>query len=464
MIDLDKKLTGNYKYYIYGISNFGKYCKKFITENYGEEHFLGFVETLPEVGIAEGKNVLAVSDLDLKCGEKVIIASFANEQMMRINLTQAGVDQNNIIYLKEFHPYFRTMQEVPCGIRKVCIYPGGWKENEKLCEKVRWFMPERIDLLEEWDMDKADAILVYKVSAISDLLEDYKDKIHNIDPEFFYYVETGNWDLLYYQSFSEEEQRKFREHSRKIYRNMKQELEQKNIRKGNVFCSGPSISEYLNDFKKYKGIDKEFNVICNSMVKDKEMLNVIKPSLLAFTDLNYYLSPTAYCRQFLADVVDGWHKYHFYIAVYEREVPLLLRHYPIFEGYVMGIANNAGAICFPGEEGLSVKRAGNILTETMLPVASSLCDEVGIFGSTGRVEGETFYWKHNDRTQYKELMQSIFDTYPSLFRDMGYADYYERHCQNVQNLLAYGEAKGKKYYNFTTSFIPALKERSVQYE
>ena len=82
MIDLDKKLTGNYKYYIYGISNFGKYCKKFITENYGEEHFLGFVETLPEVGIAEGKNVLAVSDLDLKCGEKVIIASFANEQMM----------------------------------------------------------------------------------------------------------------------------------------------------------------------------------------------------------------------------------------------------------------------------------------------------------------------------------------------------------------------------------------------
>lgn len=461
MIDLGKKLTGNCKYYIYGISNFGRYCRKFIIENYGEEYFLGFVETIPEAEAADGKRVLAVSDLNVKCYEKIIIASFANEQAMRKNLVQTGIGEGDIICLGECHPYFRTMQEVPCGIRNVCIYPSGWEKNEELCEKVRWFIPDRIELLEERDMDKADAILVYKASAISDLLEDYKDKIHNIDPEFFYYVETGNWDLLYYQSFSELELEKYRNHSRKIFQKMKQELKQQKIRKGNVFCSGPSISEFTDDFTKYEGIDKEFNVICNSMVKDKELLKVIKPSLLAFTDLNYYLSPTAYCRQFFADVVEGWCKYHFYIAVYEREVPLLLRHYPMFQGYVIGIANNAKAIRFPSEEGLFVKRAGNIMTETMLPLASELCDEVGIFGSTGRVEGEIFYWQHNDRTQYKELMQSIFDAYPSLFRDMGYADYYERHCWNIENLLAYGEAKGKKYYNFTTSFIPALKERSV---
>lgn len=461
MIEMGKKLTANCKYYIYGISNFGRYCRKFILENYGEEYFLGFVETMPEVGIADGKKVVPVSDLNLKCNEKIIIASFANEQMMYKTLTQMEIAEGDIICLKEFHPYFRTMQEVSCGISKVCIYPGGWEKNEKLCEKIKWFIPDRIELLEERDMDKADAILVHEASAISELLEGYKDKIHNIDPEFFYYVETGNWDLLYYKSFLEEELEKYRERSREIFLRMKQELKQKNVKKGNVFCSGPSISEFINDFGKHEGIDKEFNVICNSMVKDKEMLEVIKPSLLAFTDLNYYLSPTAYCRQFLADVMEGWHKYHFYIAVYEHEVPLLLRHYPMFEGYVMGIVNNAKTIRFPSEEGLFVKRAGNIMTETMLPMASELCDEVGIFGCTGRVEGETFYWQHNDRTQYKALMQSIFDAYPSLFRDAGYADYYERHCRNVQNLLMYGEVKGKKYYNFTTSFIPALKERSV---
>lgn len=461
MIDLAKKLTSNCKYYIYGISNFGRYCQKFILENYGEEYFLGFVETVPEVGNTDGKKVLAVADLELKGGEKIIIASFANEQKMHKNLSRMGIAEDDIIWLKEFHPYFRTMQEVPYGISKVCIYPGGWDTNVKLCKKIMWFIPDRIELLKEQDMDKADAILIYNVSAISDLLDDYKGKIHNIDPEFFYYVETGNWDLLYYKSFSEEELEKYREYSRQIFRKMKQELKKRKIKKGNIFCSGPSISEFINNFAKYGEIDREFNVICNSMVKDKEMLSVIKPSLLAFTDLNYYLSPTAYCRQFLTDVVEEWNKYHFYIAVYEHEVPLLLRHYPMFEGYVMGISNHAKTICFPSEESLRVKLAGNIMTETMLPMASELCDEVGIFGCTGRVEDETFYWQHNDRTQYKNLMQSIFDTYPSIFRDMGYADYYERHCQNVQNLLVYGEVRGKKYYNYTTSFIPALKERSV---
>ena len=83
MIDLGKKLMGNCKYYIYGISNFGRYCRKFIIENYGEEHFLGFVETIPEAEAADGKRVLAVSDLNVKCDEKIIIASSAHLQMMQ---------------------------------------------------------------------------------------------------------------------------------------------------------------------------------------------------------------------------------------------------------------------------------------------------------------------------------------------------------------------------------------------
>ena len=57
-------------------------------------------------------------------------------------------------------------------------------------------------------------------------------------------------------------------------------------------------------------------------------------------------------------------------------------------------------------------------------------------------------------------MQTIFDMYPSVFRDQNYANYYEGHCQRVEDLLEFGEKKGKKYKNITTSYIPALAKRN----
>lgn len=456
---LGNKIQGECKYYIYGITIFSRYCRKYILENYGEDYFLGYVETAPEVNMVDGKQVFAVSDIPYENGEKIIIGSFFHGDIMKQNLIQNGIAEDCIISFQELFPYFKCVGGTVERLGRVFIYPEGWRTNEKLCEKIKWFMPDRVELTE--DADRADVILVYRASAASDLLEAYHDKVYIVDPDFFYYIESGNWGALYYSSFSEDELEEYREHSRQIFRKMRDEQEKRGVWKGNIFCSGPSINEFIEHFEAYKGIDREFNVICNSMVKDKELLDVIKPSLLAFTDLNYYMSPTAYCRQFMVDVEEGWNKYHYYIAMHEYEIPLFLKHYPQFRGYVIGIANNSKERCFPNEENLYVKNAKNIVTEMMLPIASELCAEIGIFGCTGRAESETFYWQHNDRTQYKDLMQSIFDTYPSLFRDQGYANYYRIHCWNVEQLIKYGEAKGKKYYNYTTSFIPALKERSV---
>ncbi len=458
---LGDKIQGEFKYYIYGITNFSRYCRKYILENYGNDYFLGYVETAPDLNMADGKQVLAVSDISCGNGEKIIIGSFFHGDSMKKNLIQIGIAEDSIISFQELFPYFKCVGGTVEHFGRVFIYPDGWRTNEKLCEKIRWFMPDRIEIVE--DADKADAILVYKATAASDLLEAYHDKVYIVDPEFFYYIESSNWGALYYSSFSGEELEAYREQSKQVFQKMEAGQEKRGVRKGNIFCSGPSIHEFIEQFEKYKGIDREFNIICNSMVKDKKMLDVIKPSLLAFTDLNYYFSPTAYCRQFMADVIEGWNKYHFYIAVYEYELPLFLKHYPMFKDYVFGLENNSKVPCFPSGKKLTVKRAANIMTETMLPVASELCDEIGIFGCTGRDEGEIFYWQHNDRTQYKELMQSVFDAYPSLFRDQEYEDYYKRHCQNVKNLIEYGESKGKKYYNYTVSFIPALKERSSSY-
>ena len=58
-------------------------------------------------------------------------------------------------------------------------------------------------------------------------------------------------------------------------------------------------------------------------------------------------------------------------------------------------------------------------------------------------------------------MQSVFDMYPSVFRDQKYDNYYSSHCRTVEEILEFGEKLNKRYVNMTTSYIPALKKRSA---
>lgn len=297
-------------------------------------------------------------------------------------------------------------------------------------------------------------IYLWDMKAGREDYEEYLPKVFVVDPDFYFGVETLNYTKLYYNSFSESEKREYERKSEQIFSELKAYSEKYQVAR--IFCSGPSIDEVHNNI-----YDDSINIICNSMVKDKEWLKGITPHILAFTDSNYYFSPTEYCEKFYEDVLEGSDLYHYYIIVFDYEVPLLLYHYPQLSGKVIGIAKDAKTFTHPCNSELRVKNTKNILTEIMIPVASSLCDEIEIAGCTGRNPDETFYWKHNERAQYIDLMQSIFDMYPSLFRDQNYVNYYERHCQWLEELLEYGEQKGKRYRNLTTSYIPALISRSI---
>ena len=85
-----------------------------------------------------------------------------------------------------------------------------------------------------------------------------------------------------------------------------------------------------------------------------------------------------------------------------------------------------------------------------------------IAGCDGRSPNETYFWRHNTRTQYSdELMLSAFDTHPAFFRDRDYGDYYESHCASLEDLLATAEAQGKRVVGVTPSHIPALRRRGA---
>lgn len=473
---LEKYIDKQNKYYIYGTTSFGMYCYKSIVDMLGENSVEAFVESNPGVNILKGKPVVSPEQIQHQSDNvRIIVASVTWSKEMKGRLLELNIPEWKIVTLEELTPYFRTLYSGEEMIKSICLWPPVTADKGFLAEKISWFAPDRIEVVilgaakdfnrsniveenvgnKREVFDRVDKIFVWKADQLNQELEGFMDKVHLVDPEFYLYIETLNYNKLYFRSFDLNQRRIMRQKSKEIFIQMREVS--KLYKKTNIFCSGPSIQEA------YKGkYDGDFNIVCNSMVKDQQFMKLLRPRVIAFTDVNYFLSPTAYCKQFFKDLMIVQKEYDSFILVYEDEVALLLYYCPELKGRVIGLDNTSKEFCFPDENSLMVKPVSNIMSEVMLPVASSLFDEIGIYGCTGRTPDENFYWQHNPNTQYHELMQSVFDMYPSLFRDQGYADYYEKHCKNVKELIAYGQCLGKKYVNYTTSFIPALVEISPE--
>jgi hypothetical protein len=96
----------------------------------------------------------------------------------------------------------------------------------------------------------------------------------------------------------------------------------------------------------------------------------------------------------------------------------------------------------------------------MLPVASTLADEVFILGCDGRVPTDAAFWSHHQASQYGDLMRTVNQTHPGFF-EVDYVDYYARYCSHVAQVIAAGEALGKRYASVVPSYVPALADRPV---
>ncbi|HVW97770.1 MAG TPA: hypothetical protein VHA56_17480 [Mucilaginibacter sp.] len=282
-------------------------------------------------------------------------------------------------------------------------------------------------------------------------------KVEIIDPYFFSYVESISWQNLYYNSLSEIQKSYYHTISSENFSSLQALLKHRN--KGICFVTGPSFDNYKSyDFSGY-----DLKVICNSIVKNDDFLQYIgRPDILVFADPVFHFGASKYAANFRECVLNVVRKYKCYVFVPIQTLPLMLSLDKSLNKYFIGIDYKNDSYNFPTAENFFVKDNGNILTNLMIPLASSFSDSVYIFGADGREKSEKYFWTHSKSAQFNDLMDSAFETHPSFFRDRDYSDYYDRHCQTVEELFAYGEKRNKTYYSITPSFIPALHSREMK--
>ncbi len=280
----------------------------------------------------------------------------------------------------------------------------------------------------------------------------YKTEI--FDKEYFSTVEGGFLQNAYCQTIDKETKLRLDELSLANFKKMLDKNKNKN--KAYCFVTGPSFDRY----KEFRYEENSFKVICNSTVKNDEFLEYIgKPDLLVFADPVFHFSPSEYSSLFRDYVLKVFTKYKCFIVIPDKTVPLMLAHYPELNNYIIGMKAKKEKFNFPTVNDFYIRSSANILTLYMLPIASSVSKEINILGADGRDPDEKYFWKHSSLAQFDDLMQTVFETHPSFFRDRDYKDYYRKHCDFLNNLIEYGESKGKKYISLTNSHIPALNKR-----
>lgn len=300
----------------------------------------------------------------------------------------------------------------------------------------------------------ADILLVWDASSLSSSsILRRLGRTWVVDPE--YYSDTECNSHLYPLRVSRTEC--YRQHSVERFRALRDECA--DYKEAYVFATGPSLDRVFDR----EIPERSVKVVCNSIVRNDDLLSHIQPDVLTFADPVFHFGPSAYAAQFRADAVRAIKEYDCWCVVSTPGDVLLEAHFPEIADRVIGISSQSrvSQFHFPASDNLWVRSTGNIMTRLMLPIASALADHIHLFGADGREENESYFWKHSSIAQYDSLMNSAVQTHPSFFRDRLYTDYYERHIELLGELIEFGEAHGKRYDSLTPSYIPALHEREV---
>jgi len=282
----------------------------------------------------------------------------------------------------------------------------------------------------------------------------YLQSIRIVDENFWSFHEANGWVRIFNDITSATVRNEIKKKSRE---NLKKLIERTASKEKSVcFVTGPSFDDY-NKFH----YDNCVKVICNSIVKNEAFLTYIKgPDVLAFADPVFHMGLNPYGEEFRNSVSKVIADYSDCIIVTTHSCAVMMTHLmPEVSNNLIGFDSSRDSYMIDLEK-MSIYPTDNVLTLLMLPVAALVSKEIAIIGADGREKSEKYFWKHNKSVQFNGAMDKAFEFHPSFFRDRIYTDYYDQHCDQLEQHLQDYEKHRKTIVTLTNSHIPALQKRT----
>lgn len=322
-------------------------------------------------------------------------------------------------------------------------------------DRLEFLSPEDADAMDK-ALEKADLILLWRLQA--DCSESWQKRLAQARGKQLFRVDKERLRLegsFYIEAGfrNEADCRRLNEINHEAFQAMSERLGGR--QRAYVFGTGPSADRY-SAFDFTDGL----SIVCNSIVKDHDLLDHVRPEILCFADPIFHFGCSRYAARFRDEVRRAAERYDFTICIPRKYYSLFVDLLPELQSRTIGIpVGNDRPINLDLHQDFELRNIDNVLTFLLLPIASTLAREIHVIGCDGRpLEDDQYFWNHNPKTQFGDLMDNIRSVHPGFFK-LDYNDYYLRHCQNTEKWMLAGEKAGRRYFSMVDSFVPALRRR-----
>lgn len=240
------------------------------------------------------------------------------------------------------------------------------------------------------------------------------------------------------------------------------ELRKQNYRKCYIFGTGPSL-----DRSRMMDWSDGYRIVCNTIVRDKELWHHIKPHFIVAGDAIYHFGHTLFAKTFRADLISRLQEtatYFIYPSIFDNIVRREMSHLstrliPI----PIGRHQKIDIDLFSQFE---LPAVGNVLPLLLLPVGCTLSTNIHLWGFDGRKPQDRLFWSNSDKHSYSDLLVHLQEAHPMFFKfhvpDNNPFKYVESvHGDVLEQMLCSAESNGYHFTMMHPSFTPNLQKRFI---
>ena len=257
---------------------------------------------------------------------------------------------------------------------------------------------------------------------------------------------------LNYHSKSRNEISNLRKISKTNFENFMRKIQKRKVTSCAIFGTGPSINNaYEFEFT------KPVKIICNTMVKNRTLLEHIVPDMIVASDADFHFGPSQYAQKFRSDLISAIKRFDAFFACPEAHLPILRHEIPKeLHKKIIGIPVDGHRLNIDLTREFRLAALDNVLSQFLLPIAATCADSIFLLGFDGRAKTDTKFWAHNSTVQYRDLYDTVEASHPAFFHFRNYENYSENHSKNLTNLFEKIKAESKLIYSLHKSNIDII--------
>ena len=236
----------------------------------------------------------------------------------------------------------------------------------------------------------------------------------------------------------------------------------KNYSRTFIFGTGPSLSK-ADELSWIEGL----RIVSNTIVKDAKLWEYINPHVIVAGDALYHFGHTDFAICFRNDLkkrLQNSDALFVYPAMFDSLVSVEFKDFkeklipiPYFNGS-NPIINLDKKYFLP--------RLGNVLNQLLLPLASTLSNEIYLWGFDGRAPNDKLFWQNSNDHFYEEHVEKLKFAHPAFFKhnvpNENPSNYVNKvHGDKLNMDLNRAERNGYKFFMIHKSWTKTLNARYV---